>query len=395
MSRAIFSAGLTATVASLLLLLFLSSAARAAGADPVAALPDADRQCLGCHGAEGMTKDLPNGAKLSLHVAAPTFATSVHKAIGCAACHSDIDPAKHPGVQREIKDARSYAIAMTAGCRQCHDGAFKHYEDSKHANLQREGRSIAPVCTDCHGHHAVTPRTAYETCVGCHVANENSHEKWLPNATSHLDVVSCAACHAPSVQRMVDLRFYDGAEKKWIVEGEGSPPFEKLAKSMDADKNGLDARELRDLVREVNGGDIMGSKTLRGRIELRSDVEAHRLAEKSQALRACDKCHRGGAEPFQQVTVSVVGPDGRPLRYPAQKQVLSSLLSVESLRTFYAIGGTRTEILDILLILALLGGLAVPVGHQMMKRIVQAREKADTAQRTRSGPGDDGGGKNP
>ncbi|MDH5534769.1 MAG: hypothetical protein OEZ08_04230, partial [Betaproteobacteria bacterium] len=61
------------------------------------------------------------------------------------------------------------------------------------------------------------------------------------------------------------------------------------------------------------------------------------------------------------------------------KEVLSSLLSVETLRTFYAIGGTRTELLDVLLVLALLGGLAVPIGHQMMKRIVQRREKAAAA----------------
>ncbi len=350
----------------------------AAGPDPAAALSDGDKQCLACHGTEGMSKDLPNGAKLPLHVDAPGFAKSVHKAIGCAACHSDTDPAKHPGLQREIKDARSYAIAMTAVCRQCHDSAFKHYEGSKHAKLQRQGKTIAPVCTDCHGYHTVTPKTAYETCVGCHAANMKGHEKWLPNAPLHLKVVSCAACHAPTVQRMVDLRFYDTAAKKWIVD-EGNPQFETLAKSLDGDKNGLDARELRDLVREFNGGKIAGPKTLRGRIELRADVEAHRLAEKSRALRACDNCHRGGAEPFQHVTVSVVGPDGRPLRYPAQKEVLSSLLSVESLRTFYAIGGTRTELLDILLMLALLGGLAVPIGHQMMKRIVQRREKAASA----------------
>ena len=377
MSSARLPAALMAAVASIFLL--FSTGLNAAELDPAAALSTADKQCLACHGSEGMTKELPGGAKLSLHVAAPDFAKSVHKALGCAACHSDIDPAKHPGVQREIKDRRAYSIAMTAICRQCHDGAFKQYEASKHANLQRQGKNIAPVCTDCHGSHAVTPKTAYETCVGCHAADMKSHETWLPNAALHLEVVSCAACHAPAVQRMVDLRLYDGAAKQWIVEADGTRQFETLAKSMDTDGNGLDARELRDMVRQVNDGNIAGSKILRGRIELRADVEAHQLAEKSQALRACDSCHRGGAEPFQNVTVSVVGPDGRPLRYNAHKEVLSSLLSVETLRTFYAIGGTRTELLDVLLVLALLGGLAVPIGHQMMKRIVQRREKAAAA----------------
>ncbi|MDH3288112.1 MAG: multiheme c-type cytochrome [Betaproteobacteria bacterium] len=392
MSRATFPGGLIASVASLLL--FLSFGLMAAEPDPAAALSDADKQCLGCHGSEGMTKDLPNGAKLSLHIAAPAFAKSVHKAIGCAACHAGIDPSKHPGVQREIKDSREYSIAMTAVCRQCHDEAFKHYEGSKHANLQRQGRNVAPVCTDCHGSHAVTPKTAYKTCVGCHAADMNGHQQWLPNAPLHLEAVSCAACHAPTVQRMVDLRFYDSAAKKWIVETEDNVQFEKLAKSMDADNNGLDARELRDLVRHVNDGEIAGPKTLRGRIELRADIEAHRLAEKSQALRACDNCHRGGAEPFQNVAVSVVASDGRPLRYNAHKEVLSSLLSVETLRTFYAIGGTRTELLDVLLILALIGGLSVPIGHQMMKRIVQSREKASAAAGSPGGSGTGADNKN-
>ena len=358
---------------------------RAAEPDPAAALSDADKQCLGCHGAEGMTKDLPGGTKLSLHVPAAGFANSVHRAMGCAACHADVDLAKHPGAAREIKDARSYSVAMTAVCRQCHDDAFKNYESSQHANVQRRGQNIAPVCTDCHGFHTVTPKTAYESCVGCHAAAMSGHKNWLPNALLHLEVVSCAACHAPTVQRMVDLRLYDSAAKQWIVQSEGDLQFDAVAKAMDADGNGLDARELRDLVRQINDGDIAGPKTLRGRIELRTDVEAHRLAEKSKALRSCDSCHRGGAEPFQKVTVSVAGPDGRPLRYLVHREVLSSLLSVETLRTFYAIGGTRTELLDILLVLALLGGLSVPIGHQMMKRVVQAPDRAEAEKSVAAG----------
>jgi hypothetical protein len=392
MRRAAFSVGLTTSVAWSLLL--FSFGLMAVEADLAAILSDADRRCLGCHGSEGMTKHLPSGAKLSLHVAAPAFAKSVHKAIGCTACHSDINPGRHPGVQREINDPREYSIAMTAVCRQCHNEAFKHYENSKHANLQRQGKNIAPVCTDCHGHHAVTPRTAYDTCVGCHAADTNGHQKWLPNASLHLEAVSCAACHAPMVERMVDLRFYDSVAKRWITGTEGNAKFGELAKSMDPDNNGLDARELRDLVRHVNKRNMAGPATLRGRIELRANVEAHRLVEKSQALRECDNCHRGGAEPFQNVTVSMVSTDGRPLRYKAHKEVLSSLLSVDTLRTFYAIGGTRTEFLDVLLILALLGGLSVPIGHQIMRRIVQSREKATAEATSPRGSGTGANNKN-
>ena len=46
--------------------------------------------------------------------------------------------------------------------------------------------------------------------------------------------------------------------------------------------------------------------------------------------------------------------------------MLSSVISLDSVSGFYAIGGTRIKILDYLLILAFLGGLAVPIGHMTM-----------------------------
>jgi hypothetical protein len=124
---------------------------------------------------------------------------------------------------------------------------------------------------------------------------------------------------------------------------------------------------------KINRDAVAPPKTLRGRIELRTGVEAHRLSDKTMAIKDCASCHRQGAEPFQKVTVSIVGADGRPVRYDAHQDVLSSALSVESLREFYAVGGTRNRLLDALLVLAALGGLAVPIGHQMLKWIVRRR----------------------
>lgn len=359
------------------LMLFFITPAPAAENTP----SDADKTCLGCHSNADFKKDLGNGKSLSLHVAGDAFATSVHGAMGCAGCHSDIDIAKHSSASREIKDLREYSIAMAGVCRQCHAEEFKLYETSNHASLQRKGNLWAPVCTDCHGSHAVTPRTAYDTCVGCHASAMDGHKKWLPNAPLHLEVVSCAACHAPAVQRMVDLRLYDTAAGKWVSEKAGQPLFEKLARSADADGNGLDALELRKLLAEINRGGPSGQKALRGRIELRKEIEAHQLSDKSKALRTCDSCHRDNAEPFQVVTVSIIGADGKTLRYNAHKDVLSSVLSVDTLRLFYAIGGTRNTVLDILLILAVLGGLAVPIGHQTMKRLIAMQTKREEAAR--------------
>lgn len=357
----------TAVAAALL----VSLSALFAGAR--AALPEADQQCLGCHSAEGLEKQLESGEKLSLTVAGEAFAKSVHGVVGCGACHADIDLEKHPGTARKFANSRAFSTHLSAACRQCHEEVSRRHETSVHASLLRSGNPAAPVCADCHGSHSVSPRTAYDTCTGCHDGAATAHQKWLPNAALHLEVVSCAACHAPAAPRMVDLRLYDDAAQKWVSEKEGQQRFEKLARSIDRDGNGLDAIEVRDLLAEINRDGAGTPRTLRGRIELREGVEAHRLSGKIDAIRDCDSCHRDGAEPFRTVAISVVGPDGRPVRYSAHREVLSSALSVDSLRLFYAIGGTRNPVLDVLLVLALLAGASVPVGHQAMKWFVRKR----------------------
>ena len=349
----------------------------AAAADsPAGALPESDRQCLGCHSTEGMKKDLPDGGTLSLHVAGDAYAKSVHKANGCGSCHSEVDIKSHPPSKRDIKSQRQYSIERAEACRQCHEEAFKHHEGSVHAARIREGSPLAPVCSGCHGSHSVTPKTAYETCIGCHATALDAHQKWLPNAGLHHEVVSCAACHAPAVLRMIDLRLYDPAAKQWVAEKEGAAQFEKLARSVDADGKGLDPEELRKLLDAINR-DGIPRKTLRGRVELRTGVEAHQLSGKADAIKACDSCHRIGAEPFRNVTVSITGPDGRPVRYRAQAEVLTAALAVESLPEFYAIGGTRSRLLDALFALVLLGGAGVPLGHMTVRWL--ARKRLDKA----------------
>lgn len=378
-----------AAVAAFLLLFPMAFIAAAAG-NAADAVTEGDKQCLGCHSYDGLKKDLADGKTLSLHIQGEAFAKSVHGVIGCAACHAEVSLKTHPQAKKNISSAREYSIAMTKVCGACHAEALKQNEGSIHATLLGKGNLSAPVCTDCHGSHAVSPKTAYATCVGCHQAAMDAHRNWLPNAGLHLEVVSCAACHAPTAQRMVDLRLYDGVDKKWVSEKEGLPEFEKMARAADADGNGLDAVELRKLMAQINHDEAAPHKNLRGRIELRTGVEAHQLSGKIKAIKDCASCHQQGAEPFQNVTVSVVGADGRPLRYKAHKEVLGSVLSVESLREFYAVGGTRNILLDILLVLAVLGGLCVPIGHQILKRIVNKQMARDAQSNASAEPKDQG-----
>ena len=357
------------------LLVFVTLPAHAAGASPADTLSDADKACLGCHATEGMKTDLANGDALALHVRAEPFAKSVHRLIGCQGCHTQVKLPEHPGNVKPAASARAFTLAQSETCRSCHDRVFKTYEGSMHATRLREGNAAAPTCTGCHRPHEVTPASVQDgrknACVTCHAGVTEMHLTWLPNAARHLEAIACSGCHAPDALRKVDLRFIDKRTGERLVDRDAA--FDKRARKADANCDGLDAMELRTLVADMkrSGTDV----ALRGHIELRNGVDAHELPFKANAVRECISCHRDGMAQFQRVTVSAIDPDGRPVRYDAHGEVLSSALSVDALRGFYAIGGTRIKLLDAALGLALFAGLSVPALHLLIRRLLGRRNR--------------------
>lgn len=375
------------SLASVVLAVSFLTAAGAAAAQPGAndasaasaaqALSPADQACIGCHATEGVTKALASGETLSLAVDATAFAGSVHRLVGCAGCHGDVKP-DHFANGRPIASAREYKVAQTATCRNCHDRVFGAYEGSMHAAKLREGHPVAPTCADCHSPHAVTPASIQDgprnACLTCHAGSEEQHAKWLPNAARHLEAVACSACHAPGAMRKVDLRLFDARSDKPVTDGVGGLAFEKVAAQADVNRDGLDASEFRAVLSSIERG---GAKlAVRGYVDLRSGVDAHQLPLKSSAIKDCVACHREDAAPFQRVTVSVMGADGRRVRYDAHKAILTSAITVDALREFYAIGGTRIKLLDVLLALGLVAGIAVPSLHLLLKYVVRRRALA-------------------
>ncbi|UCH74905.1 MAG: hypothetical protein JSU82_03360 [Rhodospirillales bacterium] len=377
--------------------------------------------CLTCH-KQPLSMRLASGETLSLAIDEAVLRSSVHPDHECTDCHAGFAMDAHESI--ENASTREHVVARAGICGDCHADKVEQYEGSIHAILIGDGNLAAPVCSDCHGSHSVRPKAVYETvsgvpckachaeifdayaesmhgrvrgvlghfeapicadchrahevdavsggrlreaCLGCHGEATGAHEEWLPNAALHLEAVSCPACHAPEAQRRVELQLLDGAGRTGASEPIAGPQIAARIRTADADADGLNAVELWNLVRDLKREDPSAEVALQGRIAVQTGVDAHQLSNKTRAVRECASCHRQGADPFQRVTVSIIGHDGRSQHYNADKDVLNSVLSVNSVSGFYAIGGTRIKLLDILLALAFLGGISVPIGHVTVK----------------------------
>ena len=424
----------TSLILAGLLAFFLSFAGLAAHAAE-GEMSKESKTCLSCHDKDVMTKTLESGEVLSLNVSTKAYTESMHKKTDCEDCHSNLDSKTHGKVKTVIKSKREFTLGMRESCRDCHKKKATEYDDSVHAALIKAGNKKAPLCTDCHNPHTVrsskivgpiaeTPCAkchepifkAYakdvhgqeriakgisaplcagchqahavkaasmgegvkDTCLVCHKEVVKQHDEWLPNTVRHFEAISCPVCHAPDAKRRVNLRLYDSTAKRQVTEKLGVPKFEKRTDTADSKDMGLDERALWSLLKEFNqdGGD--GKMLLRGRLEVSSGVEAHQLSEKSKALKDCDTCHKQGAAAFQSVTLTIAGPDGRPVRHGVQSEVLNSLTSMQSVRGFYAIGSTRIKLLDYLLILVVLGAASVPLVHMTIKRLFKGvRQKLE------------------
>jgi len=157
--------------------------------------------CVACHNA------FPAKAGKNLHVDASLFNSSVHAALGCQSCHSDVTAIPHQGPAREVS------------CGGCHPTQDSAYRRSVHASV-RTGRAI-PGCLDCHGNpheivpvrdprSPVYPLSLPRTCGSCHGSPELAKRYGFPDVYAlYMDSIhgfaltkdgllvaaQCSSCH--------------------------------------------------------------------------------------------------------------------------------------------------------------------------------------------------------
>ena len=311
------------------------------------------------------------------------YETSVHfdmlksgslKAPACTDCHGYHSIAV-------VKKDRNLGITS---CNKCHSNMDSSYEASIHGQARQKGNEKAPGCSSCHNAHNVESTTLTanlkDGCLKCHKDAGKLHNKWLSNppitlasfATTHFDVVSCATCHAKSAGPAIYLSLYNRRTGKPLSEEDAAKSLgtdtEGFMSKIDENADGIiEAREMWDLFAHLFKKGI--TTIFIGKMDVRNATEAHMIGGKADAVKDCEKCHRPGAELFQDVFIVVKKADGKAATYKADREVLTSVYSILPVSKFYALGSMSITLLDILFIVALIGGLAVPIGHITLRII--------------------------
>ncbi len=324
---------------------------------------DLNESCRKCH------KQKYTQYKGSVH--SSLVAQGNTKAPVCSSCHNPHAPVSMADYQAETG----------LPCKNCHESIYNAYADSVHGQARINGNTIrdshiqAPICSDCHHSHEVTALAIGDvlrtTCIACHENVTLLHNQWLPNSGTHLDIVSCAVCHAPFAKHKFDLHLYDNAAGVPLAMREGDAPIQEQLQAIEAEGGSGDPLEIWKARSGLGNDGQVVDISLRSRMEVISGVAAHQIASKSFAVRTCDSCHEPGWRQKQNVTVSITTPDGRRESFAADREVLSSVKEIESISDFYALGGNPSKLLDILLLLSLAAGIAVPVGHFTLGKMIR------------------------
>jgi len=132
--------------------------------------------CGSCH--EGIKTQYDSGIHGSALAAGSTHAPV------CADCHTAHD------IQRA--DVTSWRLSVIRECGTCHADKIKTYRDTFHGQVTSLGFVRVAMCSDCHGAHAIFPKTdtrssvanghLLETCRTCHPTATAGFAEYDPHA---------------------------------------------------------------------------------------------------------------------------------------------------------------------------------------------------------------------
>lgn len=138
------------------------------------------KDCLKCHSIKTLKKELLSKETLSLFVDGSKFEKSVHGALECSACHTDITIKNHPR-PKKIENKKVLSREVSKNCLLCHpkDALMK---PRMHGELVKK-EEIS--CAECHGSHYIEEMKGWKKkasfsqyCLYCH---KHGISKTLPS----------------------------------------------------------------------------------------------------------------------------------------------------------------------------------------------------------------------
>jgi predicted CXXCH cytochrome family protein len=162
--------------------------------------PSLVQGCLGCH-TRPMSLTLSDGELVSLQMKTPIIVGSVHKNLGCNACHRNFTVKDHP--DKPYENHHQLSWSMADACKSCHPEMYARSLEGIHHRLNSKNDRRAPNCADCHGSHAISDAATErlkiaERCRKCHasvydVYASSVHGNALKSGSR--DVLGCVDCH--------------------------------------------------------------------------------------------------------------------------------------------------------------------------------------------------------
>lgn len=176
--------------------------------------------CGRCHGVAMVMESGGRSAQPFLSYEQSVHGKAVHdgsqRAAICTDCHGS-----HEILLAGEPSSSIFKFNVPRTCGACHENITRQYTDSIHGQAIARGNWQAPICTDCHGIHAIKAHIdpassvaarnlARSTCAQCHEGVRLSQEFGIPSrrTTTYMDsyhgaasslgskvVANCASCH--------------------------------------------------------------------------------------------------------------------------------------------------------------------------------------------------------
>ncbi len=316
-------------------------------------------ECLGCH---GDTSIIEEGGE-NLYIDATKFAQTAHAEEGCVACHSVTDEHPDDGV-----------TPTTESCDTCHEDINDEYAASPH--VENAG------CTDCHNPHTVRSYTAIsgfdqnQVCASCHEGVD--HSTWLPRSSLHMLAVPCITCHTDVSQCVVTFFI----AKKFPTKGEKAVPLVTLATYKDLSKF-VGKHDIKSLIDTNNDGVIsldelrkFNSAPQYKNFRLWGMMIPESVSHKFGIFkdrRDCSFCHVSGSKSLQTAYVAFPTQEGSYTRVPVKKGAVTDPLFATP--DFYMVGAGKNNILSIIGIIMVIGGIGVVILHGTFRALTRKNRR--------------------